>query len=95
MRTDNPLIRFKETCEHAVLRIGTLRTRVYELRPPLVVPVSGEHNSQRIHCRALTIDSKDSLKPAEHRGAPIEGLRQSVYELRPPLDVPVSGGHNP
>ena len=32
------------SCEDAVHIFGALRPRVYELRPPLVVPVSRGHN---------------------------------------------------
>ena len=40
--------------------------RIYELRPPLGVPVSGRHNSQNIHSR----------------GPHISTLQSRIYELR-------------
>ena len=66
---------------------------MYELRPPLDVPVSGGHISYRRHGGVLTIHSKDAHGPCQEAGPLIGGLQPRVYELRPPLDVPVSGGH--
>ena len=65
---------------------------MYELRPPLDVPVSGGHISYRRHGGVLTIHSKDAHGTREDAGPRIGALRPRIYELRPPLDVPVSGG---
>ena len=67
---------------------------VHELRLPLAVPVSGEHNSSEGHGGVLTIHSKDAHGPGEHAGSRIGPLRRRVHELRLPLAVSVSGEHN-
>ena len=67
---------------------------VYELRPPLGVPVSGRHNSQNIHSRGPHIHSKVAYGSGEHDATRASPLQSRIYELRPPLGVPVSGSHN-
>ena len=71
-----------------------LYDRIYELRPPLGVPVSGRHNSQNIHSRGPHIHSKDAYGSGEHDATQASPLRRRISELRLPLGVPVSGRHN-
>ena len=48
---------------------------ISELRPPLGVPVSGRHNSQKIHSRGPHIHSKDAYGSGEHDAIRASHLR--------------------
>ena len=68
--------------------------RIYELRPPLGVPVNGRHNFLNIHSRRPHIHSKHAYGSGEHDATRASPLQSSIYELPPPLGVPVSGRLN-
>ena len=66
--------------EHAGLRTGALRRRVYELRLPLAVPVSVEGITRRGDMvEFCQYPQKDAQGPGEHAEPRIEALRRRVY----------------
>ena len=80
--------------EYDATGASPLRSRIYELRPPLGVPVNARHNSQNIHSRGPQIYSNVAYGSGEHDLIRASPLSRSISEVRPPLNVPVSGRHN-